>query len=58
MGRPWSLETVREAAAVLGSQGSPMSDHRASAEYRSLMLNTALLKLYRTHPRIAEEVPA
>ena len=57
-GRPWSLETVREAASVLGSEGSPMSDHRASAEYRSLMLNTALLKLYRTHPRIPEEVPA
>jgi xanthine dehydrogenase small subunit len=58
VGRPWNLETVREAASVLGSEGSPMSDHRASAEYRSLMLNTALLKLFRTHPRIAEEVPA
>jgi xanthine dehydrogenase small subunit len=58
VGRPWNLETVRDAASVLGSEGTPMSDHRASAEYRSLMLNTALLKLYRTHPRIAEEVPA
>ncbi|HKH08240.1 MAG TPA: FAD binding domain-containing protein [Agromyces sp.] len=58
IGRAWNLETVRDAASVLGSEGSPMSDHRASAEYRSLMLNTALLKLYRTHPRVAEEVPA
>ena len=35
-----------------------MSDHRASAQYRALMLNTALLKLYRTHPLVTEEVPA
>jgi xanthine dehydrogenase small subunit len=33
-----------------------MSDHRASAEYRAVMLNRALLKLFRTAPR--EGVPA
>lgn len=58
VGRPWTLETVRDAASVLASEGTPMSDHRASAEYRSLMLGTALLKLYRTRPHAAEEVPA
>jgi xanthine dehydrogenase small subunit len=58
VGRPWDLETVRDAASVLGSEGTPMSDHRASAQYRAVMLNTALLKLYRTHPLVAEEVPA
>ena len=55
-GRTWSLETVRDAASVLGDEGTPMSDHRASAEYRALMLNRALLKLYRSTSR--EEVPA
>ncbi|GAA1822022.1 xanthine dehydrogenase small subunit [Agromyces salentinus] len=57
-GRPWSLETVREAASVLASEGTPISDHRASAEYRSLMLGTSLVKLFHGHPRTAEEVPA
>lgn len=58
VGRPWNLETVRDAASVLASEGTPMSDHRASAEYRSLMLGTALLKLLRTRPQVAEEVSA
>lgn len=50
-GRPWDLDTVRDAASVLGGEGTPMSDHRASAEYRALMLNRALLKLYRSTAR-------
>lgn len=55
-GRRWDLDAVRDAASVLGDEGTPMSDHRASAEYRALMLNRALLKLYRNTAR--EEVPA
>ncbi|MGR2753375.1 xanthine dehydrogenase small subunit [Agromyces arachidis] len=55
-GRRWDLDTIREAASVLGDEGTPMSDHRASAEYRALMLNRALLKLYRSTAR--EEVTA
>ncbi|MFD4422986.1 xanthine dehydrogenase small subunit [Agromyces sp. NPDC058484] len=58
VGHPWNLETVRDAASVLGTEGSPMSDHRASADYRALMLNRALLRLYRANPLVAEEVPA
>jgi len=46
IGGPWSIATVRAASAVLGAEGTPMSDHRASAQYRALMLNQALLKLY------------
>ncbi len=46
VGRTWDLETVREAAAVLAAEGTPMSDHRASAQYRAVMLSSALLKLY------------
>ncbi len=57
-GQPWNDEIVRNAASVLGSEGTPMSDHRASAEYRALMLESALLKLHRTQPMASEEVPA
>lgn len=56
-GRRWNAETVRDAASVLATEGTPMSDHRASAEYRSLMLGTALVKLHRSTP-LAEGVPA
>jgi len=56
-GRSWDRETVRDAASVLATEGTPMSDHRASAEYRSLMLGTALLKLHRETATV-EGVPA
>ncbi|MEU9037892.1 FAD binding domain-containing protein [Streptomyces sp. NPDC048352] len=45
-GEPWSARTVEAAAQVLRAQGTPMDDHRASAEYRSAMLGQSLLKLY------------
>ncbi|MEU6314313.1 FAD binding domain-containing protein [Streptomyces sp. NPDC047014] len=45
-GRPWTAETVEAAARILRAQGTPMNDHRASAEYRSAMLGQSLLKLY------------
>ena len=48
-GRPWSQDTVREAAVVMRGEGTPMDDHRASAAYRSAMLGTALLKLWEVH---------
>jgi xanthine dehydrogenase small subunit len=44
-GRPWTEPTVRAAADVLRSEGTPMDDHRASAAYRSAMLGNALLRL-------------
>ncbi|WP_405138381.1 xanthine dehydrogenase small subunit [Nocardia sp. NBC_01388] len=46
IGRPWSAETVAAAALILKSEGTPMSDHRASAAYRSAMLGRSLEKLY------------
>ena len=46
VGRPWSHQTVRAAAAVMATEGTPMDDHRASAAYRSAMLGQALLRLY------------
>ncbi|MEO8830305.1 FAD binding domain-containing protein [Lapillicoccus sp.] len=49
-GRPWTRATVREAAAILRREGTPLDDHRASAAYRSAMLGTSLLKLHARNP--------
>ncbi|MFC5268730.1 xanthine dehydrogenase small subunit [Kribbella qitaiheensis] len=48
-GRPWTERTVREAAAVMATEGTPMDDHRASASYRSAMLGQSLLRFYAEH---------
>ncbi|MGW4891346.1 xanthine dehydrogenase small subunit [Kitasatospora sp. NPDC004240] len=52
-GRPWAARSVEAAARVLRAEGTPMDDHRASADYRSAMLGQSLLKLY---ARTAEAV--
>ncbi len=54
IGRPWSIPTVQAAARIMGAQGTPMDDHRASARYRTAMLRQSLLKLYAENnpPRI------
>jgi xanthine dehydrogenase small subunit len=57
-GRPWTRETVREAAEVLGAEGTPLSDHRASANYRAAMLRTSLLKFRAANPGDRTEVHA
>ncbi|MFG2682979.1 xanthine dehydrogenase small subunit [Streptomyces sp. NPDC048392] len=54
-GRPWEAETVEAAAEVLRGEGTPMSDHRASADYRAAMLGQSLLKLY---AQTTEAVPS
>jgi xanthine dehydrogenase small subunit len=48
--QPWSEETVREAAALMTEEGTPLDDHRASARYRAAMLGQSLLKLHAQHP--------
>jgi xanthine dehydrogenase small subunit len=57
-GRPWDRTTVREAAATLGAEGTPLDDHRASARYRSAMLGTSLLKLYALRHNTPKEASA
>ncbi len=49
-GRKWTAATVAAAADVLGAEGTPMSDHRASADYRAAMLRSALLKFHDESP--------
>lgn len=58
IGEPWNVATVRAASKVLQGEGTPMSDHRASSEYRSLMLGSALLKLYSQAVIESKEVSA
>jgi xanthine dehydrogenase small subunit len=53
-GQPWSSSTVRTAADVLGAEGTPLDDHRASSAYRSAMLRQVLLKLHSQNTSLAE----
>ncbi|MFB6720518.1 xanthine dehydrogenase small subunit [Kribbella sp. NPDC056345] len=46
IGQPWTEETVRNVAAVMAAEGTPMDDHRASSSYRSAMLGQSLLRCY------------
>jgi xanthine dehydrogenase small subunit len=55
VGRPWTSDTARDAAAVLRGEGTPIDDHRASAAYRAAMLEQSLLKF---HHETAQGVPA
>ena len=53
-GRPWTPATVREAAVVLGGEGTPITDRRASGAYRAAMLRTSLLKFHAANPAMEE----
>ena len=46
IGAAWTEETLTAAADVLGAEGTPLDDHRASAAYRAAMLRQSLLKFY------------
>jgi len=46
LGSPWDAATVGDAAAVLAGEGTPIDDHRASAAYRTAMLEQSLLKFH------------
>ncbi|RKQ35351.1 xanthine dehydrogenase small subunit [Kocuria tytonis] len=57
IGRPWTRETAEAAAAVLGRQGTPIDDMRASARYRRAVLEQSLLKFWaQSQPGQAQEV--
>ena len=45
-GKPWTQETVRDAAAVLRAEFQPISDMRASAAYRSQVLGNLLQRFW------------
>ncbi len=56
-GKPWNRESVVAAADVLGEEGTPINDHRASAAYRSAMLRTSLLKFHSQNPEPENSAP-
>lgn len=45
-GRPWTADTVQAAMAVLHSEFSPISDMRASADYRRTVLGQLLWRCW------------
>jgi xanthine dehydrogenase small subunit len=49
-GKPWNRDIVDEAAEVLIGEATPISDHRASAAYRSAMLGASLRKFFSENP--------
>jgi len=49
-GRAWSPEVVAQAAQILNDEGTPISDHRASAAYRTAMLGASLRKFHAENP--------
>ncbi|WP_460690748.1 xanthine dehydrogenase small subunit [Nesterenkonia suensis] len=49
IGRPWAAETIQEAARIMGEEGTPMDDLRASARYRAAMLEQTLHRFHAAH---------
>ncbi|MBP2215174.1 xanthine dehydrogenase small subunit [Arthrobacter sp. CAN_C5] len=45
-GHPWTQSSVAAAAAILATEGTPIDDLRASARYRSAMLEQSLLRFF------------
>lgn len=46
LGRPWTEATARAAGEVLRTEGTPITDARASADYRRAMLGESLSRLF------------
>ncbi|EPM99588.1 xanthine dehydrogenase, N-terminal subunit, partial [Pseudomonas syringae pv. actinidiae ICMP 19070] len=46
VGQPWNNETVEQACAALKEDFSPLSDFRASKEYRLLSAQNLLRKYF------------
>lgn len=49
-GQPWTLETVERAAAALQAEFQPITDMRASGEYRRAVLAGLLQRFWLEHP--------
>ena len=49
IGQPWNLDTIRAAGQIMGTEGTPMDDHRASSAYRRAMLASSLERFFALH---------
>ncbi len=45
-GKPWTASVIEQAAETLNGEATPISDHRASAAYRTAMLGASLRKFH------------
>ena len=57
-GKGWNPTTLREAMTGLDAAFTPLSDMRASADYRTLVARNLLLKFYLEHPAGAKDAVA
>jgi xanthine dehydrogenase small subunit len=53
-GNLWTVDAIRAAMAEVDAAFTPLSDMRASADYRKLVARNLLLKFYLEHPAEAE----
>jgi xanthine dehydrogenase small subunit len=60
VGAPWIREIIDDAMAAMADDFAPLSDHRASAEYRLSVAQNLLLKYFleRTEPDARLQLPA
>ena len=49
VGKVWSLETLQQASICLQNEFQPITDMRASSEYRSHVLGTLLQRFWYEH---------
>ena len=58
VGQPWTMAVARRAGDVLRTEGTPITDTRASADYRRAMLGEALPRFFAElgDPRGSSEV--
>ncbi|MCP3426756.1 FAD binding domain-containing protein [Rothia sp. AR01] len=49
LGGPWTEEAAREASAAMTAESTPLDDHRASARYRTAMLEQSVLRFFAQH---------
>ncbi|WP_026532294.1 xanthine dehydrogenase small subunit [Arthrobacter sp. H41] len=55
LNQPWTYELLADAAAIMATEGTPIDDLRASARYRSAMLEQSMLRFYaQTQPATLE----
>jgi xanthine dehydrogenase small subunit len=54
LGKPWSIDTLRLLLTDLERLGTPLRDHRGSAEYRRAMLGKLLEKFFAETVQVAE----
>jgi xanthine dehydrogenase small subunit len=56
-GKEFSEQTFKEAGTIAASEVTPISDVRASKDYRTLLARNVMMKFFRDHEHLAERQP-